>query len=299
MPTPRYALGIDLAPLQFERVSGGTSRFRVEPKLSYGVLPFTELEVRVPVVRVDPPRATGVRSVTGVASVAVGALHAFNLETQSRPALALGAEVALPIGRLAGPSTSYMVKGLATKTLPFVRLHVNGGLGTYSVRSSTSTADTVACPRRSGFRFPLPGQQQCASGPPIIFDSPCSVQPVQHGRATASRMCMGAFLDSVAPPLDNSVRGSHWFAGAGVDHAFALQSILITADIVAEHFVGLYAPIDWTSEAGIRRQMTPTLMIDAGVAWHFAGAIRSTSFMLGVTYDLATPPLFRGQPNAR
>jgi hypothetical protein len=109
---------------------------------------------------------------------------------------------------------------------------------------------------------------------------------------------MATYADSSAPAR-KSIQGSRWFAGAGIDHAFPLRSILLTADVVAERFMGLYKPIDWTGEAGLRRQLTPTLMVDGGIAWHFAGAIRSASIVAGVMYDLATPPLFGARRNAR
>src|SRR4051812_47182244 len=51
-PTALYSLDLDLAPLAVERLYGGTTRYRIEPKASYGVLPFTEVELRLPYVRV-------------------------------------------------------------------------------------------------------------------------------------------------------------------------------------------------------------------------------------------------------
>jgi hypothetical protein len=46
-----------------------------------------------------------------------------------------------------------------------------------------------------------------------------------------------------------------------------------------------------SAELGIRRQVTPVVAIDAGGAWRFAGALRSLSFTLGASYELATRPL--------
>src|SRR5205814_1038887 len=83
-----------------------TARFRVEPKLSYGILPMTEIELRVPVLYV---RAAGSAPTTGIASTGIGALHAFNVETQW-PALALAAEAVLSVGPLSAPTGSYSAK---------------------------------------------------------------------------------------------------------------------------------------------------------------------------------------------
>ena len=85
LATPRGELEIQLLPLRGEWVGNGTERFRVEPKLSYGILPMTEIELRVPVLYV---RGAGSAATTGIASAGVGALHAFNVETRW-PALAL------------------------------------------------------------------------------------------------------------------------------------------------------------------------------------------------------------------
>jgi hypothetical protein len=56
-PTPLFALEIDAAPFQLERLSGGTIRYRAEPRLAYGVLPMTDIELRVPTEMMGgPPR---------------------------------------------------------------------------------------------------------------------------------------------------------------------------------------------------------------------------------------------------
>jgi hypothetical protein len=82
-PTPLYSLDLDPSSLQYERLRGGTSRFRAEPRIAYGALPFTEIELRIPIIAVDPPRALGARLTTGLGGVGVGFLHAFNVETSN------------------------------------------------------------------------------------------------------------------------------------------------------------------------------------------------------------------------
>ena len=115
-PTARYALDVDVAPFQLERLSGGTIRYRAEPKVTYGALPFTEFELRVPLVQVNPPRASGTLSTSGIAGVSLGAKHAFNVETTRFPAFAIDAELSLPVGGLAAEKSSYVVKGLLSRT---------------------------------------------------------------------------------------------------------------------------------------------------------------------------------------
>jgi hypothetical protein len=86
--------------------------------------------------------------------------------------------------------------------------------------------------------------------------------------------------------------GSRWFSGVGFDHAFPLSSLLIEGDIFAEKFQGLYPNVDWTAELGLRREVTPSLVLDTGAGWHFAGTIRSVSIVVGAMYEFATAPLF-------
>jgi hypothetical protein len=87
--------------------------------------------------------------------------------------------------------------------------------------------------------------------------------------------------------------GLRWAAGLGIDRTFPLQSTLVAADIIAERFIGLFPRADWTAEVGIRHQRSPQIVLDLGVARHFAGTTRSTSATLGVTYSLGLRPLRR------
>jgi hypothetical protein len=48
IPTPLYSLDIDPGSFVYERLTGGTNRFGAEPRFSYGALPFTEVELRLP-----------------------------------------------------------------------------------------------------------------------------------------------------------------------------------------------------------------------------------------------------------
>jgi hypothetical protein len=286
-PTPLYSLDIDPSQLQFERLTGGTIRFRAEPRLAYGAFPFTELELRTPIVRVDPPRASGARATTGLGGVGLGFLHAFNVETPAIPALAISGEWLAPAGSLAGPVGSYSLKLLATKTTSVGRLHVNVAGGTYSVRLSQNVADTN-CSTLLTVRI---AGTPCGQLPGGVIDAPCSVTTTHGG---ASRFCMPPVeqIDSTSNSA-TSLTGQHWFAGVGYDHAFPLASALLTADVFAERFVGLYSRADVSAEVGMKKQLTPIVVIDVGGAWHCLGVLRSFSLTIGASYELATTPLSR------
>lgn len=291
-PTALYALDADLGAFQLEHLSGGTNRYRAEPKLSYGILPFTELEIRLPLVSVEPPRTADTRSTAGIAGLSIGAMHALNLETPAVPALAFGAEASLPVGTLAPAQGSYFIKGLATKTTMLGRFHLNIGGGTYAVRAATSVNDTSCSSPLSGVTIVRTGQ---SCGPPIIVDVPCTIHPppASGGNAAVRERCMAP------PPSDSTTSsvlaaprtsGGRWFAGLAFDHAFALSSTLVAADIFAERFIGLYPETNWTTEIGLRHQVTPLVVVNVGGAWQFAGTFHSVSLIAGATYELATPP---------
>jgi hypothetical protein len=273
----RYELEVQFAPFRFERLADGSSRWRAEPKLSYGVAPFTELELRAPVIytSVANTSMTG-----GLAGIGVGALHAWNLERTYVPAFALAGEVMLPAGSLAPPRSTFSVKAIATKTTPFFRAHVNAAFGNWSLRSASFVVDSTCT-------------FSCVEPPPVpIPDTPCDRLPSDGGGSTltVNRVCNGAFTSSrLAPTAERT--GNRWMAGAGVDHAFPLESTLIAADVFAERVRGLYAVTDWTAELGLRHQWTPRLTIDVGVARHFAGTFPSTSIGLGATFSLAMRPV--------
>jgi hypothetical protein len=280
VPTERYALDVELAPVRIERLDGGSYRWRAEPKLSFGALPFTEFELRVPYSGVRSRDRSGVRE-HGVASMALGMLHALNLETTHIPALALAAEAQLPVGTLAAPRATYSVKVLATKSRPAGRVHLNLAGGTYSVR--------------------VPSTDACAAGSPTSFgcggfipDVPCSVAPVaslvSSDASRANSVCNAGA--AARQPLVSTPRthGPRWLAGVGVDHACPLSSSLLTADFIAERFQGFQSKTDMTVEAGTRWQWSPRLVLDAGVSRRFAGATTSSAVTIGLTFTAIVRP---------
>src|SRR2546423_5993008 len=160
--TPRWALDLQLPSARVERFAS-VDRWRLDPKATFGVAPFTEIELRLPVLYVVPRAPNGARS-AGLAGVAVGAVHAFTLETPRVPGIAIGSEVLLPAGGLAAPRTSYALKVIATKTLPLLRVHLNAVAGNYSVRGSSQPLPDTAC---------VPGVNPGCGGSLLIPDVPC------------------------------------------------------------------------------------------------------------------------------
>jgi hypothetical protein len=244
--------------------------------VAYGILPFTELEVRLPVLYVVPPAASGVRTL-GIAGVAISATRAFTVETSGLPGLSAGAELLMPTGSLAAPHATYAVKLISTRTFSALRVHLNAAWGNYSVRGSN--ADTACVPRR----FPVPGSDP-GCGAPLIPDFPCS-----KGLSGVSASCIPLPLPPAPPivPPPPPTSGAHWSAAFGADHAFALSSTLVGADVIGERFVGLYAITDWTAEIGVRHQVNPNVVIDLGLARQFIGVLQSSGITIGGSYAVS------------
>jgi hypothetical protein len=276
LATPRYELEIQLPTLRFERVASGVQRWRMEPKIVYGFAPFSELEIRAPFIIVDPPEPD-VPLRSGFGGVAIGALHSFGVERGTWPAFALAGEWIAPVGALSAPIGSYAVKGVATKTYQHARAHLNVAYGTYS-----SKVNVCALPRP--INIPAP-----AGCPPTLipFDPPCDAIPVAGAARTMARCGASAVAREEPQEFDvaRSV-GMRWMTGLGLDHVFALSSTVVSADVVAERFAGLFARTDVSAEIGVRRQWTPQVVLDLGITRHFIGLLRSNSVTFGATYGV-------------
>ena len=119
-PVERRAFEIQAAPLRLERSVGGVYTWGFEPELAYGIAPRTHVEFGLPIAFID---VAGARR-AGVAGLHLSMLHNLNVET-SVPALGVVASAALPVGGLAGEETYVSLKGIATRTLSWMRFHAN------------------------------------------------------------------------------------------------------------------------------------------------------------------------------
>lgn len=122
LPVERYAFELQLAPLRLEREGGGVYSWEIAPEIAYGILPGTQVEAAFPFVFRD---AGGDAASEGLAGIELGALHNLNTETRTLPAFAVGAEVLLPVGALAPDRAYPSLKGIATRTFTWARIHAN------------------------------------------------------------------------------------------------------------------------------------------------------------------------------
>lgn len=134
----RRGIELQASSLRLERSKGGLYRWGFEPELAYGVLPRTQLEIGIPIVLTDGPG----RPSTGIAGVDLSVLYNLNHET-SIPALAVRADVLLPVGSLAADRAYPSLTGIATKSIRKVRLHLNGQY-TFGSEPATTVPGTVS-----------------------------------------------------------------------------------------------------------------------------------------------------------
>jgi len=289
-PTPRGSLDLELLPIRFEQYDGGARRWRTDPKVSLGIAPFTEIELRVPIIHVDPGVA-GSQTETGIGGLAVGVLRALTIETGAIPALAVAADWIAPVGGQAASVSSYSGALFITKTFTGMRVHLNAAAGTWSTRKPKPPGP-VPCPVNVPPGTVLP--PGCIPPPPP--DVPCDRVPAS-GLSFACLPGSGATLSANTSSTQGAradttkLSGPRFMGGIGIDHAIALTSTLLLADFVVERFVDLYDEHDYTAEVGIRQQLTPQFVLDVGVGRRFGGTIGSTSATLGLSYEL---PVGRG-----
>jgi len=91
-----------------------------------------------------------------------------------------------------------------------------------------------------------------------------------------------------------SLELSRWLAGVAIDRALPLRSTLITAEAFAEQPLDEEADLVWTVGAGVRKQRTPRLAIDAGFGRRLTGDEQEWYVTAGATYAFSIRALMPG-----
>lgn len=256
-PTARKSLELNLGNGRVEQLSQGRYRLQLEPRVTYGLLPRTEVSVRSPIFfneRALRPRA-------GVAGVGVGFEHQLRIESLHLPSVALGSELFVPAGPAALPPT-YSVRGMMTRSFPVGRIHFNGAYGTFNVRTPVGFEKII---------------------PPI--HGACSVAPTELAM-TVRFACMPSSLLSAAVPGATRTH-DRWLFGMAVDKALPLRSTLLMADVFGQKYRSIGRPVDWTGEVGMRTQISRSIVIDAAIGRLFTGESRATFLTFGTTLSRA------------
>jgi len=281
--TERYDFDIDLANIRFDALSAGRKRLQLEPRFSYGILPYTEMWLRLAAYY----REREITPRKGVAGVGVGAMYQWSFESLHLPALAFASEAFFPTGPGALPP-SYSFKTLLTRSLLGTRVHVNAGLASYAIR--TAPADCL----------PIPGGTACGgqggpSLPPI--DGPCSIgsqsEPIPVSAFCAAPSPATNENAAAQAALGPTITHGHWTIGMALDKALPLRSIVFVGDVFAERFEGIGRKVDMTAELGARKQLSPGVVLVGAVGRHFKGVNQSTFLVLGATYSRALQGFWR------
>ncbi len=135
----RRAIELQAIPVTASRAGRGLSAVGVAPSIAFGLLPRTQLEIGFPVESRDDLSQPGAS--TGLAGIEVEALHQLNIESRALPAFALGAGVHLGTGPLAPTRSLGTVRALATRTLGWGRVHLNGA---YTLGDALAATDPGA-----------------------------------------------------------------------------------------------------------------------------------------------------------
>jgi hypothetical protein len=120
--TERYALEVKVAPLRLERERGGVYHWGFDPEIAYGILPRTSIEIGFPFAVVD---GGDDGRTAGLSGIELSLFHNLNIETLTLPALGVRGDLLLPVGGLSGDRIYPAVTGLATRSYPWARFHVN------------------------------------------------------------------------------------------------------------------------------------------------------------------------------
>jgi hypothetical protein len=212
-PIERYAFEL-LVPYEYENEPAGEALHEVTPELAYGVLPNTQIGLKLPLAAVNGTDGTD----WGFAGPRLFALHNFNTEGPALPALALRADAALPLGDLAGDNVQLTLKGIATRSWGRTRMHLNGGVT-------------------------LGGE----AGRPEVGGEPT------------------------------------WSVSVAADRTVLRQSLLLIGELAVLEAASS-APTEVTAGLGIRYQLTPTLVLDAGVSRRL---VEEAGPDLGLTFGLS------------
>lgn len=77
-----------------------------------------------------------------------------------------------------------------------------------------------------------------------------------------------------------------WWGGVAADWTLFRTSTLVVSELVAERVA---QTVEWSAALGLRRQITPTVVLHGGVSQGFGGL--GTEFNLGLSYAFAIPGL--------
>ena len=94
---------------------------------------------------------------------------------------------------------------------------------------------------------------------------------------------------------DDSEESPGWLAGIAVDRTFPLRSVLIGAELFAREPMADDAGAEWSAAAGVRKQLSPSFNVDAGIGRTLNGDDRSWFVTIGLAHSFAIRSLMPGR----
>lgn len=107
-----------------------------------------------------------------------------------------------------------------------------------------------------------------------------------------AQVTAGASLTDETAAEAGGAELSRWMVGAAYDRTFALQSALVGAEVYAQRPLVTGEPVEYVAGVGGRQQLTPTILIDAGVGRRLNGAERGWYVTFGSSYAFGLASLF-------
>lgn len=119
-PVEHHAFEL-LLPYAFEADHGGERLHAFIPELEYGIIRNGQIGIKAPI----GGRHNVGDTEWGLAGLRIFGLYNLNSESRTLPAVSARADVALPVGGLAGDATRVSLKAIATRSWGRTRFHVN------------------------------------------------------------------------------------------------------------------------------------------------------------------------------
>jgi hypothetical protein len=206
----RRAVELQMAPFRLERARGGAYRWGLEPEFAVGLFPRTQVEIGFPVAHME-----GIAGRRRTALAGIDASVLYNLNTETRlPALAVVADVLLPVGAMAPDKAYPSFKAIATKTFSWARFHVNGQVtvGDAPVASTGSVANT-ATPELSRWLVGIAVDRTLPLRSLLLTAELVTSQPIDATEQTAWDVAGGARYQ-LSPRLAVDGGGGYRLSGA-------------------------------------------------------------------------------------
>jgi hypothetical protein len=118
-----------LAPYRFEAEPGPGHAHVFEPEIEYGLFRNFQAGLKFPFAGVREAAGAQTDTKWGLAGIHTFGMYNFFSEGRWLPALSLRTDIIFPVGSLAGDATRVALKGIATRTWGFNRIHVNVARG--------------------------------------------------------------------------------------------------------------------------------------------------------------------------